>query len=39
MWHFNNAARTQSLKGLEIAMNYSNVMDIAARLSALGPLS
>ena len=27
MWHFNNAARTQSLKGLEIAMNYPNVME------------
>lgn len=26
--HFNNLARNQSLKGLEIAMNYSNVMDM-----------
>lgn len=26
--HFNNLARTQSLKGLEIAMNYPNVMDM-----------
>ncbi len=26
--HFNNMARTQSLKGLEIAMNYPNVMDM-----------
>jgi hypothetical protein len=27
MWHFNNVARRQSLKGLEIAMNYPNVME------------
>ena len=26
--HFNNKARTQSLKGLEIAMNYPNVQDM-----------
>lgn len=28
LWHFNNMARTQSLKGLEIAMNYPNVMEM-----------
>ncbi len=29
MWHFNNPARSQSLKGLEIAMNYHNVLDMS----------
>lgn len=28
IWHFDNKARRQSLKGLEIAMNYPNVMDM-----------
>ncbi len=28
LWHFNNKARTQSLKGLEINMNLPNVMDM-----------
>ena len=28
IWHFNNHARSQSLKGLEIAMNLENVMDM-----------
>lgn len=28
LWHYNNKARSQSLKGLEIAMNYPNVMDM-----------
>ncbi len=27
MWHFNNAARKTSLKSLEIAMNFPNVME------------
>ena len=29
VWHFNNKARMTSLKSLEIAMNYPNVMDMA----------
>lgn len=28
LWHFNNKAKTQSLKGLEIHMKFSNVMDM-----------
>lgn len=28
VWHFNNKARSTSLKSLEIAMNYPNVMDM-----------
>lgn len=28
LWHYNNKDRSQSLKGLEIAMNYPNVMDM-----------
>lgn len=28
LWHFNNKARMQSLKGLEIAMKFPNVMDM-----------
>lgn len=28
VWHFNNKARMTSLKSLEIAMNYPNVMDM-----------
>lgn len=28
LWHFNNKARSTSLKSLEIAMNYPNVMDM-----------
>lgn len=28
MWHFNNKARSTSLKALEISMNYPNVMDM-----------
>jgi hypothetical protein len=28
LWHYNNKARTTSLKSLEIAMNYPNVMDM-----------
>lgn len=28
IWHYNNKARTTSLKGLEISMNYPNVMDM-----------
>lgn len=28
IWHFNNKARMTSLKSLEIAMNYPNVMDM-----------
>jgi len=28
LWHFNNKARTQSLKGLEIAMKFPNVQDM-----------
>ena len=27
MWHFNNSARSTSLKALEISMNYPNVME------------
>lgn len=27
MWHYNNAARSTSLKALEISMNYPNVME------------
>jgi len=28
LWHYNNKARSQSLKGLEVAMNYPNVMEM-----------
>lgn len=28
IWHYNNKARSTSLKGLEISMNYPNVMDM-----------
>lgn len=28
VWHYNNAARSTSLKALEISMNYSNVMEM-----------
>lgn len=28
LWHYNNKARSTSLKSLEIAMNYPNVMDM-----------
>lgn len=28
MWHYNNAARSTSLKALEISMNYPNVMEM-----------
>jgi hypothetical protein len=27
MWHYNNAARSTSLKALEISMNFNNVME------------
>ena len=28
IWHYNNAARSQSLKGLQISMDYENVQDM-----------
>jgi hypothetical protein len=28
IWHYNNAARSQSLKGIEIAINFHNVQDM-----------
>lgn len=29
LWHFNNAAKRQSLKGLEVNMNFPNVMEMS----------
>ncbi len=34
IWHYNNKARSTSLKGLEISMNYPNVMDMPIHHSA-----
>jgi hypothetical protein len=38
LWHFNNKARMQSLKGLEIAMNYPNVMEMPIHHSEMNVL-